>query len=132
MILTPQPVYDVAIFILAGLEHQANNPFSGSRVFHWRGCREPVVKITGHAHLSGLWSENREHYFLFFQRRKPFRNRLHWWLQIDLSRSAPIWRFGSERGFDSFNGNASTARSRHFVLMAQTCFFHFIALILAT
>ena len=76
-ILAPPAVHQETIFILAGPEHQPNNPFSSARVFQRRGSRAPVIEITGHIHFRGFRIEKRKNNFLFFQRGEPRGNRLN-------------------------------------------------------
>ena len=70
-ILAPSAVHEEAMFMLAGPEHQANNPFSGAHVFQRRGSRVPAIEITRHIYLPDFWIEKRGNNFLFLQRGEP-------------------------------------------------------------
>ena len=50
-ILTPAAINNETIFILAGPHQQADNPFTGTRVFQRRGIRVPAIEITGDLHF---------------------------------------------------------------------------------
>jgi hypothetical protein len=124
-IFAPPAIHDEAIFILAGPEHQADNPFPSARIYQRRRLRAPAIEIAGHPYFPGFRIEIRENNFLFLQRGKPLQNGLNLRLWNDLLGGAPRCPFGFWPGFDSFKAATPKNRRGSFAFLSHLGIFHF-------